>query len=47
MKNIYQAPDIRTAELELAGFLCVSIKDMSYSVVVEELETEDEEVLAF
>lgn len=48
MKNIiYLAPDIRTTEFELDGFLCVSIDDMNYSVIVDELETEDEEVLAF
>lgn len=45
--KIYQTPDIRTAELELSGFICVSIEETGYSITVEQLDSEDEEVLAF
>lgn len=43
----YQTPDLRTAELELSGFLCISVGEADYQIVVDDLDNEDEEVLAF
>lgn len=42
MKQVYTDPQTNVSLVEAAGFICVSIMKMSYSVEVDEETTENE-----
>ena len=45
MKKTYVTPDIRFNELEFEGFICASLKTMTFTLEVDEHDICDEENL--
>lgn len=43
----YEKPAVNFTEIDLTSFICASIKDLSFTYKVEELDNDGEEILAF